>query len=281
MTVRTRLHKLFENVAFPQDVEYQAITDSFLSLVKDKPLFVVSEQAGKLMLHSGVGEIIDAMHEAGRFRLPHEEVVVELPAQVKLPAQAEGIDASVIAHIKETGTTSFVGHCALVFNDRYFVYPAVNILTWEGDGATFHVDGKFAESVSESFLDKVRPVVKQMGAYMSQALTCAVMMLDVKGFDCEVISYDKLNKSREKKGKPGVPSHTYVNLTKVYRSDGSAIDVKDGGGAKMPMHIRSGYMRRQRYGHGNELTKMIYIEPCVVNFAPDEKMVVKPKKVTA
>lgn len=116
-------------------------------------------------------------------------------------------------------------------------------------------------------------------ADISRLMAQGMILLNTKGIVKEEVAAPvKLNASRAKTGKPSIPSFTYVRIGKVYNREGHEAQVT---GRKMPIHLRSGYVRNQHHGVGRQLVKKVYIQPCLVNYEPGIEVPNKPRLVTA
>ena len=112
------------------------------------------------------------------------------------------------------------------------------------------------------------------------SLGIALLMLNIQGVEKEVIEPTKLNRQRKASGKPGIPTHTVMRIGHVYDHNGNRVGL--GAGRTMPVHMRAGHTRRQHYGEGNTLEKIVFIPPVLVNFKPGERPEVRqPKRILA
>lgn len=81
------------------------------------------------------------------------------------------------------------------------------------------------------------------------------------GVDSEVVpAPEKLNKKREKRGKPRIPEYRLMNLHRTRSGSGE----KTGTHSSPVAHWRRGHVRRQHYGYKNQMTKRIWIKPTIV-----------------
>lgn len=110
-------------------------------------------------------------------------------------------------------------------------------------------------------------------------VTMALLFLNTKGIEKQVIEPTALNKARARKGRVPIPKVTVLRIGTVYDRNGNA--VKGGGVPGMrKVHLRAGHTRRQHFGPANSETKIIYIPPVLVNYRPEEgdKMPALPEK---
>jgi len=111
----------------------------------------------------------------------------------------------------------------------------------------------------------------------------ALLMLNTRGIEKRVIETDKINRARarHRDGREPIPRHTIVHIGTIYDRQGKA-HAATGTGRHMPVHLRSGFVRRQHFGKGNEEIKTVYIPPCIVNYREESGEKPKiPDKVVA
>jgi len=112
-----------------------------------------------------------------------------------------------------------------------------------------------------------------------KALSAAVLLLNTKGIAKEVIEPgDGLRKARERSGKPPIPRHHVIRIGHIYDRKDRAYEAT---GRRMPVHFRPGHARRVHVGPWvdgkvNPQTKLVYIEPCIVNYMPGGEMPREP-----
>ena len=108
-----------------------------------------------------------------------------------------------------------------------------------------------------------------------------MLLLNTRGVEKEVVKCERLNRSRARQGHRPVPDHTVIRIGHVYDRSGHATSVGGGGREPMPVHWRRGHTRLQRIGHGRTQTKLVYIEPCLVNYIEGEDVPVPRSKEVA
>lgn len=109
--------------------------------------------------------------------------------------------------------------------------------------------------------------VKDGGAIFRALATCALVM-HTEGVKKEVVTCEKINRTRSAKKRPLVPRHTILSIGKVYRSsreDDASADTYDKRRSPIP-HWRRGHNRGIRYGTGRSQLKIKYIPPRLVAF---------------
>jgi hypothetical protein len=107
-------------------------------------------------------------------------------------------------------------------------------------------------------------------------LQAAILFPHVKGLARTVEpAPEKLNKQRAAKGKPPIREFTTVYIGRVEDASGKSHAYT---GRTMPVHMRAGHTRNQRYGKGRELVKTVYIAPVLVNFKQGDEVPV-PRRV--
>lgn len=259
--IRTKLHILADNVN-PVNKRVGR-EDPTIDAMMNAASYVVDKEVLDLLKRPDVTKSIGALIEVGLARLPISPMVVEFeitPEYREFVLLTEDKDGATInARYVTLQKSSYIGMIA-----DFDVRVTMNHEKIELSNVPVH-DKAMKEVVSGGV---------QVGVLV------ALLMLNTKGVDKQIIQCEALNQQRTKKGKTTIPKHTVVHIGKIYRRDGSAIERPEGehGGWKMPMHLRAGYARRQHFGKGREDVKMVYIPPCIVNFVPDE-VVKQPKKV--
>lgn len=118
--------------------------------------------------------------------------------------------------------------------------------------------------------DRRRSMEYAMYLVVAEAMAIAMLMLNTKGVSVQRVDTTAINKARAKRNVPPsqrIHPYSVVRIGHVYDRHGKAHDVA-GSGRHMPVHWRAGHLRNQFYGAGRKLRKLIFIEPCLVNFDP-------------
>lgn len=104
----------------------------------------------------------------------------------------------------------------------------------------------------------------------------ALLMLNIGGVDKVRIDPRALNRARERRGDPPIPTHTVLRIGIVLDRRGRAVK---GGGLKT-VYLRAGHVRQQAVGKNWAEHKIVYIAPQLVNYREgDAEPQVKPKLV--
>lgn len=260
MHVRTKLHILASNIN-PKTNE-RGDTHKQIKDMLGAASYIADSDVLDLLKRQDAARSIRTVIEAGIARLPHSPMVVEfelMPEYHEFVLLKEGDEGTILANYAMLENNTHVG-----FTCEYEVV------------CTMHTDGGKPAFTLEMPANALKAEV--VGTGIGIALGVSLLMLNTRGIEKQVIECVALNKQREKKGKASIPTHTVVHIGTIYRRDGSAID-RPKGGWHMPMHLRSGYTRRQHYGIGREQEKLVYIPPCIVNFKPDEEVPLPKKSV--
>lgn len=99
------------------------------------------------------------------------------------------------------------------------------------------------------------------------ALLAALVLLNTRGIAREMIKPpEKLNKARKKSKKPLIPEISIIRIGHYYNEKGEAIKLAPGERKPPRVHFRRGHTRNQRYGPGLKDSRVVYIEPTIVNY---------------
>lgn len=138
------------------------------------------------------------------------------------------------------------------------------------------------DTLNPSFqLNDVSRSDAEIVAIVDRALRLSLLMLNTLGIEKEIVDTKRLNHSRQRKGKPPIPSHTIVHIGRIFKKDGTAVRFDTATGRKMPMHVRQAHVRNVPYGsrnvEGDRPTRKMLIPMCIVNFVPGEEIKSKQK----
>lgn len=245
--IATRLHKARE----------LAPDEEFFARCEMLPHYVVDHSLRELLTRGDVQASINAMVEANIAHLPFTEMVVEFDA-----SNHDRARSFVLLEEYQGRFRAFMG----VLHTAGAAEADPEPITMElGDRA---VEVRGDERTHKTWL-RVAGI----------ALTIALLMLNIQGVEKEVIEPTRLNKQRKALGKPKVPTHTVMRIGHVYDRNGNRVGL--GEGRTMPVHMRAGHARRQHYGEGNALEKIVFIPPVLVNFRLDGEPVKVPKRILA
>lgn len=233
----------------------------------------------------------DAMVEAGVARLPFPEVCVEMVGKhdaydqhwffgmtentkreaIKVPSMFVGLGERTFTPDYAVSTFTIVkdeqGKQGL--RARHATY-LVNLERVDGNTMAV-IRGVTGKHITD--LDQIdQPTAKQEASedhfYVGRAIAYTLLVTNMRGIEKEVIEPTRLNKARALRGQPAIPPHTVLRLGHIYDRKGRSISVNEARRRQMPMHFRKGHTRQQRFGKGLEESKLIYIQPCIVNFDP-------------
>lgn len=242
-TVHTKWHR----------IDWSVIDPKVYAIMDRAAKYHVADDVVAIMGRKDTYSSINALIEADLLRLPYDPIVIEFSA-----------------------TTLFRRFVLLQQQDKNFLAHSFFIRL--SDESFYQASTDAVCTVDKEFMQVNNVVDDQDGQSIAVACAMALLFLNVKGLDKEVITPVGLNKVRVKSGKPAVPTVTTVRIGTVYDREGRAAA---GGhsGKKMRVHLRAGYTRNQHYGPENSLTKIVYIPPCVVNYSPGDAMPAMPEKV--
>ena len=213
--------------------------------------FVIDRKLVDLLGRSDVVASIRAALDADLFHLPYPEVAVEFEAE-------DGVRRLVLLTDKDGGFDAYV--CA--YSEPVLTVSDTPLMVMPDDGK-LHISGK-----GSSDLDRLAA---------GFAAAVALLILNIRGVDREVVEPTALNRKRVDRGLPPVPHHAVFHIGTIYDRDGRPVS---GSRRAMPVHLRSGYIRQQVHGKGRVERKLVYIAPVLVNYqaggpdpAPTRKIV--------
>jgi len=290
--IRTKWHKVLEalkegHLIFPLgEEEYiqareldEFIPDMFDVLIKgmnDSPKYYLQDELSQILERADCVKSVMAMQEAGIMRLPYPLLTVEhVQKQI-----------TWFTHVWETQTDRKEEYPFIAQSIGLFSYPdhgdwiMVNPMTiaiskpfWEENYAMsnytalmpgFLHDWYNYNCPAEEMMESCITVVK-MGVFT------ALLLLNTRGVEKEVVtpqSLRKLNRNREKRKRPSIPAHIILRVGHVYDRKGNAIRFVDQEGHKrQPLHWRSGYTATRWVGKGRKESRIVYVEPYIVNYA--------------
>jgi hypothetical protein len=203
---------------------------------------------------------LKALREFQAARLPFRELVVEFPVELT------GEQYFLYMGDDDDGTIDFIA--ARLGKDNYVCAP-VHARTdpYDPDAPEQLVNFHYLEDPAES---------QQLADEFFAVYAAMVLMPHIKGVEREVHpAPERLNKQRKAKGKPPIREFTRLYIGRVEDANGKSHAYT---GRTMPVHMRAGHTRNQRYGKGRELVKTVYIAPVLVNFKQGDEVPV-PRRV--
>lgn len=248
--IKTKLHILAENID-PSSME-RGNQIPMIQEMLNAASYVIDDDVLELLRRDDASKSIKALVQAGMVRLPYNPMVVEF--------EVAHTHHNFCLLREKDGVIS--GRPIVMTNKTMLAMVAKFEIRAEviGEKLIIH-EGIYKHGIAES---------EVFTRTFATALNLALLMLNTKGIDKQVITVSKsLNKKRAAHGKPCIPHHSIVHVGTIYQRDGTAIK-REGGGWHMPMHWRCGYTRLQHFGKDRAEEKMVYIPPCIVNFKPEE-----------
>lgn len=275
MTVYSRFHLLRANTPIEKDPTKNGM--DIMQAMEGLPSFVIQADALLMLSRTDYIGAIHAMIEANICKLPYPDMRLEWQTREAVSADFVG---TMLGNTEMEPIHEFirVREIESGFECTYAFYFCKS-----GLGAIYEDSFKISPQIGEwvvSHRKDIDPAVKRLalGPCMMAIQVCLVLM-NMKGIEREVHSFEPLNKHRIKKGKPAIAQYSYVRIGHVYRSDGTKIKYTDGDHRHMPMHVRSAHTRRQHYGKENSETKLIYVPSCIVNFNPADELRVPKQRI--
>lgn len=255
------------------DLEAHAAVRAVTPMFSKVPHYVLSQELLEVMTVDMVDHTVDALMDADVARLPYKSCLVEMRQQT----------------VQKTWGTAFL-----------LIEQPWEDTKWLCFFIFLHDDGSVQSTVRpvelcirpfNALQDKLNRSAKYVyetsepmgtiGSCMAAALGMLLTLTHVRGVVKEAVTSDdlkKLNKAREAKGKQTVLPYTVFKIGHTYTSTGEKRTWAPG--CKMKPHLRAGHTRRQRYGTGRNESKLIFIEPVLVNCESIDEVQFKPKVVT-
>lgn len=222
------------------------------------PHYVIDPSLMDLLTRSDVGASIKAMVEANVCNLPFPKLLLEIAVN----------DGRYFITLQEHHG-EFVARAAVLYEGK----GDISLVDVDPNEITVHYTGEHFHIATNGRSHEIW--LKLVGLSVGIAL----LMLNIQGVVKQVIEPTRLNKSRAARGSTPIPSHTVIRIGHVYNREGKQERVATG--RTMPVHLRAGHARHQRYGPENSLTKIVYIPPVLVNFKPGGQAPVPPKRIVA
>jgi hypothetical protein len=224
-------------------------------MLTKSPLYVFDLETSEMLVGERTDASMRSMAQVGICHLPHESVVVQWTGRTS--------HVTWFVHIGE-----FEDHflCELFYlhpeaGPRFAGLVQLWILREE-----FKIDVYCERSLD--FQDNA----DKFGKIAAAGVRMAVLVTHVSGFErrkSDPRETTALSAARARKGKPPVADYTYVRIGHYYDRDGVKHLTTEG--RTMPVHLRSGHVRTQRFGAKRSESKLIWIAPVIVNYHPDEK----------
>jgi hypothetical protein len=229
------------------------------------PHYLMDKDLVHLLSTGAVETQLRALGAVGGIHLPHECMVLEVP----------DVDVGTTAFFMLTEMPeehrAVYGHFTVMFFS----------LTPRGTGIPFGIAlteaNDFTKWKCDALLDFEPPShLEDWAGRAVKVLDAAILFPHVKGLARAVEpAPEKLNKQRAAKGKPRIQEFTTIYIGRVEDASGKSHAYT---GRTMPVHMRAGHARNQRYGKGRELVKTVYIAPVLVNFKQGDEVPV-PRRV--
>lgn len=252
--ISSRLHQALE----------EDPSNPFLGLMTEYPYFVIEEEMQDLFNKRTTQESVYAMMKHGVGKLPYPMMSIELWGgsanwrYFLLLAEGKAKDTFEFVLIEHQHKQPLNKQMLRMELRASFKY----VESTTSDGAQWHIEYRdhvaFATNHRQDILH-----------HCVAALNIALLMSHMSEIEREVIEstkFRKLNKARERNGKPTIQKHVVVRIGHVYDNNGNKVYLNDGNRKTMKIHMRSGHTRRQRYGKNLEKVKTIWIAPVLINY---------------
>lgn len=245
--IATRLHKLVE------DGCVDPLLDDMLAAAK----YCIADDLMEILPRADVQTSIAAMIEAGVARLPFSPLLLEF--RLKPSPMWHFV---LLEEIGNVGTS--------IRARQIYMGPDYSVVSPSRVECSVH-PGLIVVDKASGELE---------AASVGIAVSIALLMLNIRGVDKQVIETGTLNRARAKRNRPPIPRHTLLRIGTIYDWKGGAHRHGDSTGRRMPVHLRAGHCRNQACGEGFRDHKVVYIPPVLVNFRPGDAIPVPTKLVT-
>ena len=264
----------------------RGILETFLS--DDIAHYVISPEILALADNDAVRDSVRAMVKADIRNLPFDPILIEfrhtkdehhggihfVRLQSKPIAQpSDGINKITGKLVPEKERHDIYAYPLVFVDYLQKAFPVFSVLPEDPIRIDFTPEGETAflaqfHSPDENDQGVDAKIKFMLGSAAVRGMLIAMLMLNTKGVDKVRVDTGKLNKARAKSGKLHIHPYTVVKIGTLYDREGRAHSVS-GSGKYMPVHWRAGHVRNQPWGPGRKQTKLIYIEPCLVNYKPE------------
>lgn len=248
--IRTRLHEL----------ESSGFDDPLLKEMYSAHKYFIDEGVISILSREDVSLSISAMVQADVARLPFAPLLIEF-------------FAPCINEVNKVGRL----HACVLLDEKVGAIRARNLVTYMGLDEKLIARVAFKDTLIT--FDKGQIVIACAGDQLDGdvitiGIMCALLMLNVKGIEKEIIEPVKLNAARAKKGKSLVPAHTVIRIGTIYDRAGRGYryDGNPGTGRHVRVHMRRGHARHQACGEGQQDRKWVYIPPVLVNYRDGDSL---------
>lgn len=281
MPAVSRLHHLIETMTpalngpmYGRDPEGRIIKHDIdprkvaviLQAMSEVPHYLFDRDTVKTLTTGSAAQQLQALHAVGALHLPHPLIVVEI---AEIENGFNGI--FLIQELREEDQKDGMRFVVYCFSSGKL-----------GNGVPF---GYMFKDMPPDFSQWLVAPIKGFEPHidsgvwpdkLSKLMEMALIFTRVKGLAHTVEpAPERLNKQREAKGKPPIREFTRLYIGRVEDSSGKSHAYT---GRTMPVHMRSGHTRNQRYGKGRAMVKTVYIPPVLVNFKQGDEVPV-PRRV--
>jgi len=225
------------------------------------PHYVIDDHVRDIILRSDRDASREALQKVGAYRLPHSKMLLE--SQMSHNPIAPG--NTICALIRETVEHTFEVVVILRGDNGEVTPPFIGAFKIDAEGMDYELSSLFAIAEGDKF-----------AALAFDLIDVAILLRHIKGLASGTVEAPaKLNKARAAKKKYPIAGFTHMYIGTVEDASGKSHAYT---GRTMPVHMRAGHTRNQRYGKGRELVKTVYIAPVLVNFKQGDEVPV-PRRV--
>lgn len=273
--IHTKIHAVLEGLA--SRATGPAWAQQLGAAYKETPHYVLTDDLVRVMKADTVTATIRALMDAGVARLPYKFCLVELN---QTTIQGSRGRAFVWLGEDEDCPQQWFAHLTFLHPDGRVVGMHAGCRIRLGYAQVGELSHEEVEA-NHGVMFEIKPTQETLDNTMVFALGVLLTLTHTRGVAKEEVTSEtlrKLNKARASRGKHEVLPYTLYKIGHVYTSKGDKVTYAPG--CKMRPHLRAGHTRRQRYGSGRNETKIVFIEPVLVNCASMDEVQMRPRVVS-
>ena len=254
-TVFTKLHDCLSSFSRPSTKRLKGSandtseTEGFLRGFADLPHIVLHEGLLKDLALTPLLKSVTAMQQAGVLHLPYPRMALELWAG--MPTERAFLILEELDHSGRFKGTMLqwmqedTGPKGVAYS---FSYLTLMELQWTRDETRPGTDAD-QHGFSVTGETKGGELDFQVNAILAgRAALIACAMTFIAGLEREEVECSRLNKHRQRSGKPSIPTHSILRIGHVYDSSGRKVAINDGNRRTMAIHMRAAHVRHQHHG---------------------------------
>lgn len=279
--IHTKIHHLLEGLRTRAPEMRDGLATMLADAYAVSPHYVLSDELLDVMSDKEVMGTVRALMDAGVCRLPYKHCLVELNQTTTLGIKGRAF----VWFSEEPAENEWLTHMT-------FMYPEGKVVCMDKGAKVKLLEPNVADTKwmqpedierlpDAPFVFEIQPTRHSLDYTIVASLGILLTITHTRGAVKEVVTAEhlkKLNKARISRGRQEVLPYTVFKIGHTYSSKGERTAWAPG--CKMKPHLRAGHTRRQRYGTGRNESKLIFIEPVLVNCESIDEVQFKPKVVT-